>query len=413
MKVSLANPSIAPHIKQNVLAYYEAGQLDCFYSSFINHPDNKLASFLAKFKKIGKELDRRSFAELPIKYFHNRPLPELIRSVAARKLNPIITDRIWEWAELGFDNWTSKQINKNKPDVIHTYEHAALKTLQTAKALGIYTIYEQLSQHHGFFTSIVEAQLKQYPLLKSNHSDLLINEKAIARNARRDEELAIADLILCNSSFTKRTLVNAGVPETKIKVIPLAFPKTLDTVAIKDKNSPIKFLYAGNQSIRKGTHLLFEAWRQCGFETDEAELWLIGSINKELLLNKELPSNVIIKENIPHQQLMELYQQIDVFVLPTLADGFGMVVTEAMSQGVPVIATENSCGPDIIDHKKNGWVIPAGDISALANAMRWAVNNRNSLSEMGMNALQKAKSWQWADYRKGLVQLVNASWPHK
>lgn len=410
MKIALANPSIAPHVKQNVLAYYEHGCLQFFYCSFVYHPNNKLFSIIGQIKSVQKELGRRAFTTIPIEHFKIRPLPELIRSLAARKFSSIVTDRIWEWAELGFDHWVSKRLLKDKPNIIHTYEHAALKTLKIAKANGIFTIYEQLSQHHAFFTPIVEQQLKLYPQLQSNKSDLLINKKATRRNKRRDEELAITDLILCNSSFTKDTLINAGINENKIKIIPLAFPKTLEKINEKAKNKPIKFLYAGNQSIRKGTHLLYEAWRKCDFGNNEAELWLVGKINEELLLGKNLPANVVVKENIPHDELMLLYQEVDVFVLPTLADGFGMVVTEAMSQGVPVITTTNSCGPDIIDNKKNGWVIPAGDINAIEKAMRWVINNRDQLPEISSNALEKARSWQWVDYRNALVKMVNEEW---
>jgi glycosyltransferase involved in cell wall biosynthesis len=406
MKIALSNPSIAPHVKQNVMAYYEADLLQYFYCAFFYHPDNKLLSFLAQRKGFKNELERRSFAELPIVYFKSRPIPELIRSLSARKLSHDITDIVWEWAELGFDSWVSKQIEKDLPDVVHTYEHAALATLKCAKSRGLFTVYEQLSQHHAFFTPIVEEQLKLYPQLKSGVSDLLINKKAVIRNNRRDEEIAIADLILCNSSFTKYTLIKAGIDEGRIEIIPLAFPKTIAKITEKDIHRPIRFLYAGNQSIRKGTHLLFEAWRKCSFEENEAELWLVGATNPELLLGKSFPSNVIIKENIPHVELMKLYREIDVFVLPTLADGFGMVVTEAMSQGVPAIATEHSCGPDIIDHNLNGWVIPAGNIEALVETLKWVIENKNKLPEFSSEALKKASSWQWEDYRKALIKLI-------
>lgn len=413
MKVSVANPSIAPHVKQNVLAYAERQQLSLFYTGLISHQDDRFSKIISRLKGIGKFLSRRSFPIIPITHIKSRPLPELLRSVASRKLNPTITDQIWEWSELGFDQWVSKQLNNNIPDVIHTYEHAALNTLTIAKTLGVLTVYEQPSQHHLFLTPIIKEQFLKYPMLQSRSTDLLINEKSVRRNHRRDMELDIADIILCNSTFTKETLIKSGVAEDKIKMIPLGFPSVHEKKYPSICGRPIRFMYAGNQSIRKGTHLLYEAWRSTGFAALEAELWLVGAIDDQLLLGKGMPANIIIKKNIAHEQLMELYREIDVLILPTLADGFGMVVTEAMSQGVPVIATKNSCGPDIIAHNEDGWIIPAGEVEPIVDTMKWIFNNKACLANFGSAAIAKSKSWQWEDYRKALTDFVELEWKKK
>jgi hypothetical protein len=86
MKIVVSNPSVAPHVKQTVKAFYEAGYLDQFYTSFFEHPDNKLSAFLKQVKSIVQEINRRSFHDIPIEKFSSRQLPELLRSVAARKL---------------------------------------------------------------------------------------------------------------------------------------------------------------------------------------------------------------------------------------------------------------------------------------------------------------------------------------
>lgn len=409
MKIIVSNPSVAPHVKQDLLAYNEAGYLDKFYTSFVDHPDNKLSSFLRKFKSLGKEIQRRSFNLLPIDKIVTRPFPELLRSLSARKMGPVITDRIWEWSELGFDNCVASKIDSSI-NAIHTYEHAALASLKKAKSLQIFSVYEQPSQHHTFFSKIAKQQIQLYPELNSAASELLISHKSQKRNQRRDEELELASIILCNSTFTKKTLVAGGVSPEKITVIPLAFPPVIKTDKPSSINKPLIFLYAGNQSLRKASHILYQAWRLCNFKTDEAHLWLIGKMLLPEQLRSNLPGTVMIKENIPHDELMKLYAQADVFVLPTLADGFGMVITEAMSQGVPVIASENSCGPDVIEHLKDGWLIPAGDIKALATQMRWCVNNREQVLTCGKAARQKAGDWQWPQYRKKLADTIYNEW---
>ncbi len=408
MKISIANPSVAPHVKQNVVAYFDSGILSTFYTTFFSHSKNKLSALLSKIPGLDKELKKRAFDSLPIEYFRSKPTLEIIRSIAARKLNAKVTDAIWHYGELAFDHWVAKQIDAKKIDAIHTYEHCALITLQIAKQKGIYTIYEQISQHHTFFTKIANQQLDLYPALETPDTDLLVNDKAAKRNKRRDEELELADTILCNSSFTKRTLVEAGVEEKKITVIPLAFPQPIEKIRERHISEPVKFLYAGNQSLRKGIHLLYEAWRICDFNAIEAELWLVGKMELPENLRENLPGNVMIKNTIPHEELLALYTEADVFVLPTLADGFGMVITESMSQGTPVITTENSAGPDLIKDNENGWIIPAGDLVALVSQLKKIVEEPESLTAIRSAALARAESWQWDDYHNMLIKKINA-----
>jgi len=97
-------------------------------------------------------------------------------------------------------------------------------------------------------------------------------------------------------------------------------------------------------------------------------------------------------------------------VLPTLADGFGMVITEAMSQGIPVIASENCCGPDVIEPGKDGWIVSAGDIDKLSAQMQWCVANPQQVAACGNAAKQKAANWQWPQYRQKLAEIVANKW---
>jgi glycosyltransferase involved in cell wall biosynthesis len=85
-----------------------------------------------------------------------------------------------------------------------------------------------------------------------------------------------------------------------------------------------------------------------------------------------------------------------------------MVITEAMARGLPVIASHSSAGPDLIVHKHDGLIINSGDIDDLTEKMNWCLMNREALTEMAKQALIKAKSYQWADYRKELILKISA-----
>jgi glycosyltransferase involved in cell wall biosynthesis len=404
--ILIANPSTAEYVQASARGYFQEGMLDVYFTTFMSHPDYPLSSSLLKLMpKLEPELSRRKVKGLPIEVIRNFPFPEIFRTVSSRYLDPKTTDFVWEWAETLFDKKAGSLLKRERHRLVHVYEHAALATLKRAKSLQIASIYEQPSIHHSYFQPIIEKQLRLFPELRTGAVTLLNDEKAKRRNQRRDEELQLADFIRCNSSFTKRTLIAAGAPESKISVLPHGFPKPIDFQR-KESGNKLIFLNAGTQSLGKASHLLYEAWRQCNFTPEEAELWLIGKMTLPERLRRDLPGKVVIRDSIPRDQLLDIYSQADVFILPTLADGFGMVVSESMSRGVPVIATENSGAPDIILQDYNGMIIPAGDLDALVAKMRWCLANKHLLPEMGLRAWEKAKSWQMEDFEKAVAAFA-------
>lgn len=400
-KVLLGHPGTGIFVRSSVKGYLQAGILKQYITTFIDHSDYWLSDYIKRvFPSLKTELRRRTIEGIPFENVRTFPFWELARVGASKYFGPVLTDQIWERGELAFDRKVASLIS-DQIGLVHVYEHAALTTLQNAKEKGITSIYEQPSQHHQFFSGIIQEQFKQYPELRTKGNELLDNELSIKRNKRRDSELELADIIRCNSSFTKRTLVAAGIAENKMSVIPLGFPNVVS--ANKNRqNDKVIFLNAGTQNVRKALHILYLAWRKGNFKEQEAELWLIGKMTLPENLRRGLPGKVVIKDSIPREELMALYHKADVFILPTLADGFGMVISEAMSRGVPVITTENSGGPDIITHQKDGIIIPAGDEHAILAAMRWCIDNKHRLQEMGKAALEKAKSWQWSDFSKAV-----------
>jgi glycosyltransferase involved in cell wall biosynthesis len=410
MKVLHAHPGSNPFTKHTAIGYYEENMLENFLTTFIAHKDYFLSNAIVKLvPSLKRDIERKAFEELPLEKIKTYPYKELLRLFVSRYGSAVLTDKTWEWAELSFDKWVASQVSKMNIDAVHVYEHAGLATLKKGREKGIFTIYEQPSQYHTFFAPVVAEQLKKYPQLASSETSLLFNDKSDYRNRRRDEELAHADLVLCNSSFTKRTLLDAKIKADKIQVVSYGFPHVLDLSQTESKTStdkPVIFLNAGTQNLRKGLHLLYNAWRKANFSPQQAELWLIGKNSLPEDLTKDLGINVKIKDSIPREELMQLYKEADVFVLPTLADGFAMVISEAMSQGVPVITTQNSMAPDFIINEKNGWVVPVGEEEALLNQMKWCVENKHLLPKIGYEALQTAKKWQWEDYRKKVTEVV-------
>jgi len=402
MKVIVSNPGTGVFILETVKAYAELGLLKSYYTTFASNKDIPYYNFLVS-GKLKIELDRRSVPYDVLSYLKTNPWKEILRTLSSKFLNEKITDDLYEWSEYSFDRWVASNLDKSV-DIVHCYEHSSLETIKRAKELGIFVVYEQPSQHHSYLTPIIRAQFKQYPNLGDIQTSLLTNEKSEYRNRRRDDELALADLILCNSTFTKSTLVNASIDESKILVLPLGFP---EINMRKELNSQkIRFIYAGTSNIRKGIHLLLEVWKECFENNDDVELYIVGRYDLPLILKEQAPENVVFIDSIPRSELLNSFCDADVLIVPTLADGFGMVITEAMSRGVCVMCTHNSAGPDLIEHGKDGLLFPANDKNALIDMLKeWSLK-KDELNQMGKKAIEKAKSYSWTEYRKKLTKLI-------
>ena len=95
----------------------------------------------------------------------------------------------------------------------------------------------------------------------------------------------------------------------------------------------------------------------------------------------------------------------DVLVFPTLSDGFGMVVAEAMAHGLPVITTDQAGAADLVS-PDNGLIVPAADAQALAHALQWCLDNRDRLHTMRFHAFETARRRQWPHFRHDLIAAL-------
>jgi alpha-maltose-1-phosphate synthase len=120
---------------------------------------------------------------------------------------------------------------------------------------------------------------------------------------------------------------------------------------------------------------------------------------------KNLPANVTVTGPVSREQLRERLQSADVFAFPSFFEGFGLVILEAMACGLPVVATEATAGPDILN-EATGKVIPSGDVDALVESLRWFAQNRNRLSAMKSAARAKAETCTWTNYRQCVSKAV-------
>ncbi len=176
-------------------------------------------------------------------------------------------------------------------------------------------------------------------------------------------------------------------------------PAPADTAA-----RPLRFICVGHISLRKGVPLLIEAWARAGLR--DAELALVGPWALAESKRLSLPSGVTWVPPCSPQDLRERYRRSDVFVFPTFADGFGLVLLEAMACGLPVIASEASVAPEIVT-PGCGRVMPPGDLDQLVELLRWFDRNRDEIPAMGREARSQAERCTWSNYRSLVAGAVS------
>lgn len=231
---------------------------------------------------------------------------------------------------------------------------------------------------------------------------------------RMDEEFKQADHVVCCSALARETMVQNGVEASKVAVHRLG----VDVGAFqRERNGEVsgtrrlRLLFVGAMTPLKGLHYLLSAFATLSRDT---ELWLVGALPTEPVLKKMLADcmrdtdRVRLIGPVPQSELNNIYNQCDVFVLPSLSDGWGMVVSQALACGLPTIVTDMTGAKELITSGVNGFVVGSGDATGLAARMDEALELcRNGHWRYGIDeATSSMEENSWDDYGNGWAQWL-------
>jgi glycosyltransferase involved in cell wall biosynthesis len=317
-------------------------------------------------------------------------------------------DKVFHWALDGFDAWVARQM---RPPVrlLYAYETQCLQAFTAARARGIRTVLDLPSPEHDYVENLLNKEYAKFPELLTPARKHFRTLQA-QRTVRRHREFELADLVVANSRLTAKTWADAGLDGSKIRVVSLGGPQPDARGAEGGSrgHGPLRLVWAGTFSVRKGAHYLLEAWRRWQ-PGDAAVLEVYGSVALPAALLENLPSNIIWHGPVGRQRMLEDFLRGDLLVFPTLCDGFGLVVPEAMSRGLPVLTTPQAGASDLVELGVNGFVVEAGSPERLTEALQAAMANRALLQGMRSAALETAAANQWKNYGARLRAAVPAA----
>ena len=347
------------------------------------------------------QLQRRETAGIPDALVRKFPLWDAVRTILSRSgFDEARMDQVTVAGLDAFDRHVARRVADQR--AVYAFNGAASRTFIAAKARGVPCIYGVKSPDVRFLEAVYHGELNKYPFLRSGDSVLA---GVGVRPAVWQAEWAMADLVIANSQFTLESFAANGLDIAKGRVVTLAFPPTRYADRFPaDPTGPLRVLWAGSFSIRKGAHYLLQALARMG--SSKVDVRVLGKQALPQAALETWPAKISLRGTVPMSELLLEYGRADLLVLPTLSDGFGMVVSEAMSQGCAVITTERAGVSQFIEHGRNGLIVPAGDADALAAALEWCAANREALAQMGAEGRRTAMTWQWSDYRAALAATV-------
>jgi starch synthase len=303
-----------------------------------------------------------------------------------------------------FDYWVSREIKQIKGDVFIGWSGMSLKSIKVANSLGLFTILERGSAHIQVQNDLLREAYKFLNI------DFNIDESTISKELK---EYDLVNKVSIPSNFCFKSFRNKGVVADKLFVNPYGvshyfFPKEKSTV------TPTRILFLGKLSIQKGVHFLFESLSDFLLRELDFEFVFIGAMEKEiaLLLGDDIYKNHRVKffGHVDHYILNDLICECDVAIVPSIQDGYALVVPQILKVGLPVIVSENVGSEQIVVNGVNGWVIRP-ELEKIREMLKWCINNTNELRNMRRLIVMTDYSHDlsWDDYGKRYVDFLERS----
>ena len=223
------------------------------------------------------------------------------------------------------------------------------------------------------------------------------------------EEVTMAEHWLAASTFTRATLTENGVDPARVHVIPYGVHLDRFTPGPEwpDKGRakrPLRLLFVGTINQRKGISYLMEAVR--AFPADQVELLVCGRAVDDLALFEGLSPQVRVRVSVSSAELRKAYQWADLFVFPSIAEGFGHVLLEAMASGLPILSTTSTAAPDLISDGVQGFVTPPRRPDLIVDRITQVLSNRGLIPAMSVAARKQAETFTWSNFRSRVAESV-------
>lgn len=284
------------------------------------------------------------------------------------------------------------------------YAGPAFRELDSEGSKGLlFQIHPEPSVLRALFREEMDLQPQACSSL-SAEKECLLSETALDELA---DEPRLADRIMVASSFTKDTLIQKGIDGSRIQVVPYGVDvgKFRARTVAPSTSGPLKVAFVGSVIQRKGISYLLDAVSKLGSKSVKLTFYTRGFVDQSLLATYQKDA-VNVEVGKSDAEVVAALQASDLFILPSLAEGFGHVIAEAMAVGLPVVASENTMARDVVTNGLEGFVIPIRSVEAIQDRLEWAIENRDQLFEMGIASARTIRTYTWEAFRLGVRKFA-------
>lgn len=246
------------------------------------------------------------------------------------------------------------------------------KIVHTAPDYGIFHARKNIPLILTFHNYVLDDFMQQYSTpFQCLH--YLTDLKYFTRKS-----VEIADAITCVSSFTAQ-LVEREMGISDLTVIHNGVDEKMFVPLNRNKmNDHFKVLFSGNLSRRKGADLLPEI---AGKLEKNIKIYYTQGLRTKSTL-PDLPNLVPLK-SVPYIDMPRLYQEMDILLFPSVREGLSLAALEAMASGLPLIATNETSFPELIDQEKGGYLCDLNNIDQFANRINQIAEDPALCQQMG------------------------------
>lgn len=286
-----------------------------------------------------------------------------------------------EW----FQSRVLELLKKRSPDatVLVSYSYTARRLFEHAKAAGWKTVMVQID------AGLAEERL--VASLHARHPGLEANWRPAPPDywKRWRAEIDLADRIIVHSPWSRDALIAEGVSEEKMVIVPLAYEPPVAAASFErtyperfSNDRPLRVLFLGQVTLRKGALAMLDAAKE--LRNEPVEFTVAGPNALARSSRATDDSRIRWLGPVPRGRTATIYQQADVFLLPTLSDGFGLAQLEAQAWRLPLITTAN-CGAVVRDGV-NGIRLRQGTGAEVATVLRRLIAEPGTLHKMSLAA---------------------------
>ena len=280
------------------------------------------------------------------------------------------------------------------------FNSAGLELLQAWRARGQFSMLEQTIAPRRVEERILRDEEQAFP---GWQEPLPRDTNVDAYMEREEQEWQAAKVIVCGSDFVREGVRECGGPAERCVVVPYGialgdFPaKPRETV----RQRPLRVLTVGEIGLRKGSHYVLEAARRLA---GKVEFRMAGPMGLLPERAAELRRHIEWAGVVPRREILAHYQWADIFLLPSLCEGSATVVYEALSIGLPVIATPST--GSLIEDGVSGFCVPEKDSLAIVHAIEELLSRPNRLEEMSFAARKRAQVGSIESYSERLASVL-------